>query len=156
MSRWAPLVLALLLAAAPASGARPPAGDGSGELEKAQEAFGAGRYLEALARARLAADAAPASLPAVLGPGGMAEDMGELDAAAAFYARPAELPATDPTLISRAASSGVRIGEYDRALGNLDRLLELHPRHVRWLFAWGPGPIQPVLLKLYPSLVHIA
>jgi len=156
MSRGAPLVLALLLAAAPASGARPPAGDGIGELEKAQEAFGAGRYLEALARARLAADAAPASLPAVLGRAGMAEFMGEFDEAAAFYARATELAANDPNVIHRTASFAVRIGEYDRALGNLDRLLELHPRHVRWLFAWGPGPIQPVLLKLYPSLVHIA
>ena len=156
MIRWTPLVLALLLAAAPAIAARPAAVGGGGELEKAQEAFDAGRYLEALARARRAADGAPTSLPAILGRAGMAEFMGEFDEAAAFYGKATELAPNDPHVLYRTASFAVRIGEYDRALANLDRLLELHPRHVRWLFAWGPGPIQPLLLKLYPSLVHIA
>lgn len=157
MTRWAPLTLVLLLALAPATTARPAASaGGTDELRKAEEAFAAGRHLEALARARRAADAAPTSLPALLGRAGMAEFMGEFDEAAAFYAKAAALAPDDANVLYRTASFAVRVGEFDRALANLDQVLELHPRHVRWLFAWGPGPIQPALLRLYPSLVHIA
>jgi tetratricopeptide (TPR) repeat protein len=49
----------------------------------------------------------------------------------------------------------VRVGEYDRALGSLDRLLALHPQQVRWLFDWGPRWVQPTLLRRYPSLEQI-
>jgi len=37
----------------------------------------------------------------------------------------------------------------------LDRLLALHPAHVRWLFQWAPTYLQPGLLRDHPSLEQI-
>jgi len=47
------------------------------------------------------------------------------------------------------------VGEFDRALTQLDRLLALHPRHVRWLFQWAPTRFQDALLRDHPSLERI-
>jgi tetratricopeptide (TPR) repeat protein len=155
MIRRAPLALGLVLVLVAATWAR-PAPTVISDLDRAQQAFAAGRYLEALAWARRAAEAAPSSLPALLGRAGMAEFMGELDEAATVYARAASLAPDDANVLYATASFAVRVGDYDQALAKLDRVLAMHPRHARWLFDWGPGLIQPVLLKLYPSLVHIA
>jgi Tfp pilus assembly protein PilF len=85
----------------------------------------------------------------------MAEFMGEFDEARTYYDRAAALAPDDPELIYRTASFAVRVGDYDRALAQLDRLLALHPAHVRWLFQWAPTSMQPALLRDHPSLEHI-
>jgi tetratricopeptide (TPR) repeat protein len=86
---------------------------------------------------------------------GMAEFMGEFDEAQTFYDRAAGLAPDDADTIYRTASFTVRVGEYDRALTQLDRLLALHPRHVRWLFQWAPTRFQAALLRDHPSLERI-
>src|SRR5438034_362429 len=77
------------------------------------------------------------------------------DEARAFYDRAAALAPDDAEVLYRTASFAVRVGDYDRALAQLDRLLALHPRHVRWLFQWAPTNMQPTLLRDNPSLEHI-
>ena len=142
----------LLLAAAAIAADRPAVGS---ELERAKAAFAAGRHVEALDAARRAAESAPASLPAVLLRASLAEFMGEFDDAATYYGKATTLAPNDPDVIYRNASFAVRVGAYDRALANLDRLLRLHPWPIRWLFAWGPSRIQPALVTQFPSLVQI-
>ena len=147
--------LTLLLALTAAAQERPaPPGPG-GPLERAQAAFAAGRYAEALEESRRAADASPTSARALLARAGMAEFMGEFDEARTFYGRAGALTPDDPLVIYRTASFALRVGEADRALGLLDRLLDLHPRQVRWLFRWGPTRLQSRLLRDHPSLEHI-
>jgi tetratricopeptide (TPR) repeat protein len=131
-----------------------PASTGS-DLDRAQAAFEAGRYGEALGLARRAANTAPTSVRAQTVRAGMAEFMGEFDEARTYYDRAAALAPDDPELIYRTASFAVRVGDYDRALAQLDRLLALHPAHVRWLFQWAPTSMQPALLRDHPSLEHI-
>jgi len=127
----------------------------AGDLERAQAAFEAGRYPEALSLARRAANTAPTSVRALTTRAGMAEFMGEFDEARTFYDRATALAPDDAELIARTASYAVRVGEYDRALTQLDRLLALHPPHVRWLFQWAPTYMQPTLLRDHPSLEQI-
>jgi len=147
------IVLALWIASADAAQDRPaPAGS---DLDRAQAAFEAGRYTEALGLARRAANAAPTSVRAQTMRAGLAEFMGEFDEARTFYDRAAALAPDDAEVIYRTASFAVRLGEYDRALGQLDRLLALHPTHVRWLFQWAPTYMQPALLRDHPALEHI-
>jgi tetratricopeptide (TPR) repeat protein len=147
------IMLALCVAAANAAQDRPaPA---AGDLDRAQAALEAGRYTEALAVARRAANAAPTSVRAQAVRAGTAEFMGELDEARTFYDRALALAPDDAELISQTASFAVRVGEYDRALAQLDRLLALHPPHVRWLFQWAPTYMQPGLLRDHPALEHI-
>ena len=147
------IVLAHWIASADAAQDRPaPAGS---DLDRAQAAFEAGRYTEALGLARRAANAAPTSVRAQTMRAGLAEFMGEFDEARTFYDRAAALAPDDAEVIYRTASFAVRLGEYDRALGQLDRLLALHPTHVRWLFQWAPTYMQPALLRDHPSLEHI-
>jgi predicted Zn-dependent protease len=81
--------------------------------------------------------------------------MGEFDEAATSYDRATALAPADPAVLYRTAAFAVRVGEFDRALANLDRLLAQHPLHARWLFAWGPGTLQAALATLYPSLGHL-
>ena len=147
------IVLALCVAtteAAPERAAQP-----SSDLDRAQAAFGAGRYTEALGLARRAANSTPTSVRALTVRAGMAEFMGEFDEARTFYDRATGLAPDDAELIYRTASFAVRVGEYDRALAQLDRLLALHPPHVRWLFQWAPTYLQPTLLRDHPSLEQI-
>jgi len=85
----------------------------------------------------------------------MAEFMGEFDEARTFHDRAAGLAPDDAETIYRTASFAVRVGESDRALTQLDRLLALHPGHVRWLFQWAPTRFQAALLRDHPSLERI-
>src|SRR5213594_1360146 len=151
---WA-IALTLLLAPAAAAQQRPAVAPSSGHLERAQAEFQAGRYAEALAEARRAADSAPTSVRALTARASMAECLGEFNEARTFYDRAVALAPDDPGVIYHTASFAVRVGEYDRALGLLDRLLALHPRHVRWLFQWAPLVAQAWLLRENPSLEHI-
>ena len=145
------LVLCLASIGAPQERKAPASND----LDRAQAAFQAGRYTEALALARRGADAAPTSVRALTVRAGMAEFMGEFDEARTVYDRASALAPDDAELIYLTASFAVRVGEYDRALVQLDRLLALHPAHVRWLFQWAPTYLQPGLLRDHPALEHI-
>jgi tetratricopeptide (TPR) repeat protein len=147
------ITLTLCLASADAAQER-PAPTGS-DLDRAQAAFEAGRYTEALSLARRAANAAPTSVRAQTVRASMAEFMGEFDEARTSYDRAGALAPDDAELIYRTASFALRVGDYDRALAQLDRLLALHPPHVRWLFQWAPTYMQPALLRDHPSLEHI-
>jgi tetratricopeptide (TPR) repeat protein len=151
MSRAALVALALLALAATAEAVSP-----SAELERTRTAFAAGRYVDALETIRRATDMAPTVLPVVLARARIAEFMGEFDEAATFYAKAGGLAPNDPGVIHHRALFAVRTGEYDRALADLDRLLDVHPQLVRWLFNWGPAPVQPALSAQYPSLAWIA
>jgi tetratricopeptide (TPR) repeat protein len=141
--------LALMLCgalAAIAQEGRMPAAPVS-DVDRAVVAFKAGRYAEALATARRAADASPTAVRALTTRASIAEFMGEFDEARTFYDRAAALTPNDPGLIYRQASHAVRVGEYDRALAQLDRLLALHPRQVRWLFEYAPTRFQAQLRR---------
>jgi tetratricopeptide (TPR) repeat protein len=148
------MAITLVLCVASGAAAQERKAPASG-LDRAQAAFQAGHYTEALALARRGADAAPTSARALTVRAGMAEFMGEFDEARTFYDRASALAPDDAELIYRTASFAVRIGEYDQALAQLDRLLALHPTHVRWLFQWAPTYLQPGLLRDHPSLEHI-
>jgi tetratricopeptide (TPR) repeat protein len=149
----AAIALTLVSASVDAAQDRPvPA---ASDLDRAQAAFAAGRYTEALGLARRAASTAPTSVRAQSVRAGMAEFMGEFDEARTFYERAGALAPDDPELIYRTASLAVRMGESGRALAQLDRLLALHPPHVRWRFQWAPTYLQPGLLRDHPSLEHI-
>jgi tetratricopeptide (TPR) repeat protein len=147
------ITLTVCLASADAAQERPP--QTGTDLDRAQAAFEAGRYTEALGLARRAASAAPTSVRAQTARAGMAEFMGEFDEARTFYDRAVALASDDTELIYRTAAFAVRVGDYDRALARLDRLLALHPAHVRWRFQWAPTSMQPALLHDHPSLEHI-
>jgi tetratricopeptide (TPR) repeat protein len=149
--------LALTLCAALAAIAQesrtpaPPVSD----VDRAVAAFKSGRYAEALAAARRAADGSPTAVRALTTRASIAEFMGEFDEARTFYDRATALAPDDPGIIYRMASHALRVGEYDRALAQLDRLLALHKRQVRWLFQYAPTRFQAQLLREYPSLEHI-
>src|SRR5207245_11071049 len=85
----------------------------------------------------------------------IAQSMGEFEQARRVYDRASALAPDDAELSYRTASFAVRVGEYDRDLAQLDRLLALHPAHVRWLFQWAPTYLQPGLLRDHPSLEQI-
>lgn len=144
-------VAILLLVAAAGRGAS-ATGD---PLDQARAAFEAGRALEALEAARRASAAAPRARDPLIAHATLAEFLGELDEAAGVYARLATLFPDDPAVIYRRATFAVRVGEYDAGLALLDRLLDAHPRHVRWLFHWAPTFVQPVLFSAVPSLEHL-
>ena len=146
--------LTLLLALAPATGAS-PAGGALDPLEQARAAFEPGRVVEALAAARRAAAAAPTARAPLVAHATLAEFVGELDEAATVYARLETLFPDDLAVIYRRATFAVRVGDYDVGLALLDRLLDAHPRHVRSLFRWAPGAVQPLLFRLAPSLEHL-
>jgi tetratricopeptide (TPR) repeat protein len=147
--------IALALASGFADAAQDRPAPAANELDRAQAAFAAGRYTEAVALARQAASTAPASARAQTVRAAMAEFMGEFDEARTFYDRALALASDDPELMYQTASFAVRVGEYDRALAQLDRLLALHPPRVRWLFQWAPTYLQAGLLHDHPSLEHI-
>ena len=152
------LVIALALCAALTAAAqekRAAVAPPTNELDRAQAAFKAGRYSEALVAARRAADASPTSVRALTARAGMAEFMGEFDEARTYYDRANGLAPDDADVIYRTASFALRVGEYDRALAQLDRLLALHPSHVRWMFQYAPTRMQATLLRDHPSLERI-
>src|SRR5882724_5096475 len=149
------LASALVLCIGSVSAAQERKAVAGSDLDRAQAAFQAGRYTEALALARRGADTAPTSVRALTVRAGMAEFLGEFEEARTIYDRVSALAPDDAELIYRTASFAVRVGEYDRALAQLDRLLALHPAHVRWLFQWAPTYLQPGLLRDHPALEHI-
>ena len=118
------VVLSLGGASARAQQPAPSLGDSPAALvERARAAYTQGRYHDALATARRAAEAAPRSVLAQLARGGMAEFMGEFDEAAQAYAQAQALAPSDNTTRYRMASFATRVGDYDRALRELDAIL---------------------------------
>src|SRR5881296_1602447 len=149
------LASALVLCVGSVSAAQERKAVAGSDLDRAQAAFQADRYTEALALTRRGADTAPTSVRALTVRAGMAEFLDEFEEARTIYDRASALAPDDAELIYRTASFAVRVGEYDRALAQLDRLLALHPAHVRWLFQWAPTYLQPGLLRDHPSLEQI-
>jgi tetratricopeptide (TPR) repeat protein len=147
------LAIVLALSGAAAAQERPPVRESAGTLvERARAAFAGGRPQEALDLARRAAEAAPRSLPAQLARGGMAEYLGEFHEAQQAYAIAMSLAPDDNGTRYRVAAFAVRIGDYDRALRELDNILATQPRSAQIFFHWAPGFMQASLLKRNPAL----
>jgi tetratricopeptide (TPR) repeat protein len=121
-------------------------------IERARAAYTQGRYHDALATARRAAEAAPRSVIAQLARGGMAEFMGEFDEAAQAYAQAQALAPNDNSTRYRMASFATRVGDYDRALRELDAILATQPKAAQLFFRWAPPFVQKPLLKRTPAL----
>jgi tetratricopeptide (TPR) repeat protein len=121
-------------------------------VDRARAAYVQGRYQEALETARRAAETGPRSLPAQLALGGMAEFMGEFDDASQAYARAQALAPDDNTTRYRLASFSTRVGDYDRALRELDAILATQPRAVQLFFRLAPPFLQKPLLRQSPAL----
>ncbi|OGK82179.1 MAG: hypothetical protein A2W08_00270 [Candidatus Rokubacteria bacterium RBG_16_73_20] len=150
------VVGALLAGAGPAAAQGGAPADPGGHLARAREAFRAGGMLAALEASRAAVEAEPASVPALLAFGGMAEFLGEFDEAQDAYTKAAALAPGSLDVLARSASLAVRVGEYDAALGLLDRIVAAHAWWVRGLFRWGPTSVQIGLTRAYPSLERFA
>src|SRR5213083_1332930 len=147
------VVLSLGGASARAQQPAPSLGDSPAALvERARAAYTQGRYHDALATARRAAEAAPRSVLAQLARGGMAEFMGEFDEAAQAYAQAQALAPSDNTTRYRMASFATRVGDYDRALRELDAILATQPKAAQLFFRWAPPFVQKPLLKRSPAL----
>jgi tetratricopeptide (TPR) repeat protein len=123
-------------------------------IERATTAYAQGRYQDALETARRAADAAPRLLPAQLLRGEMAEFMGEFDEAGRTYAQAKTLAPDNNTVRYRAATFATRIGDYDRALRELDAILATEPKAAQLFFRWAPPSFQNALLKRSPALAQ--
>src|SRR5919108_742826 len=121
-------------------------------IERARAAYTQGRYHDALATARRAAEAAPRSVLAQLARAGMAEFMGEFDEAMQAYAQAQALAPTDNTTRYRVALFATRVGDYDRALRELDAILATQPKAAQLFFRWAPPFVQKPLLKRSPAL----
>src|SRR5919108_4138170 len=121
-------------------------------IERARAAYTQGRYHDALATARRAAEAAPRSVLAQLARGGMAEFMGEFDEAMQAYAQAQALAPTDNTTRYRVALFATRVGDYDRALRELNAILATQPKAAQLFFRWAPPFVQKPLLKRTPAL----
>ena len=147
------LAIVLVLTTTAAGQERRATGESSGALvDRARSAYAQGRYQEALETARRAAEAAPRSVSAQLARGGMAEFMGEFDEAHQAYAQTQALAPTDNTTRYRVASFAVRIGDYDRALRELDAILATQPPSAQFFFRWAPAFLQKPLLKSNAAL----
>jgi tetratricopeptide (TPR) repeat protein len=149
------LVLGCVAAGAGTAAAqeRSAAGESSGALvERARAAYAQGRYREALDLARRAAEAAPRSVPAAQARGGMAEFMGEFDEAQQAFAQAQALAPGDNGTRYRVASLAVRVGDYDRALRELDAILASQPKSMQLFFQWAPAFLQASLLRQSPAL----
>ena len=150
------VILATLvsLSASASVAQRPEAlGDSPAALvERARTAYSQGRFQDALETARRAAELAPRSAPAQLARGGMAEFMGEFDEAGQAYAMAHALVPSDNTARYRLALFSTRIGDYDRALRELDAILATQPKAAQLVFQWAPPFVQKPLLKQTPAL----
>src|SRR2546429_2190516 len=82
----------------------------------------------------------------------MAEFMGEFDEAAQAYAQAQALAPSDNTTRYRMASFATRVGDYDRALRELDAILATQPKAAQLFFRWAPPFVQKPLLKRSPAL----
>jgi len=148
MSRWARVALVALALTAPAAAAESPAKP----TERAHAAYRAGRYQEALEAARAAAAAAPHALDAVMLHADLAEFLGEFDEAGRVYAQAQGLAPKDMLIHYRVAVYAVRIGDYDRAVRELDAVLALQPDEAQMLYRYAPTAVQKVLLRHYRLL----
>lgn len=149
-------VLALTLLLGPAAAGGEPRTPGvEARLGRAEAAYRAGQFGDALEESRQAVKDAPTSRDALLALGGMAEFMGEFDEARGAYARAEAVAPGDVNVLYRSASLAVRLGDYDRALGLLDRITAAYPWWARWLFWYAPARFQSRLLRLNPGLAHI-
>jgi len=157
MRRRVTVAIAVILVALSASTSlaqRPAAlGDSPAALvERSRAAYAQGRYQDALETARRAVDAAPRSVPAQLARGGMAEFMGEFDEASQAYAQAQALAPADNATRYRVARFATRVGDYDRALRELDAILATQPKAAQLFFRWAPASMQKPLLKASPAL----
>ena len=82
----------------------------------------------------------------------MAEFMGEFDEAYHAYAQAQALAPNDNVTRYRVASFATRIGDYDRALRELDAILGTQPKSMQFFFRWAPAFLQKPLLKRSPAL----
>jgi tetratricopeptide (TPR) repeat protein len=148
------VVVLVSLSASTSVAQRPPAlGDSPAALvERARAAYAQGRYQDALETARRAAESGPRSVSAQLARGGMAEFMGEFDEASQAYAQAHALAPTDNTTRYRVALFAARVGDYDRALRELDAILATQPKAAQLFFRWAPPFVQKPLLKSTPAL----
>ena len=152
MSRRAAGILVLVLAfAATATAADSPVKD----TERAQAAYRAGRYQEALEAARAAAKTAPGSLDAVMLHADVAEFLGEFDEAGRAYTQAQALAPHDMLVHYRVAVYAVRIGDYDRAVRELDAVLTLQPDELQLLYHYAPTALQKVFLRQYRLLEQL-
>src|SRR5438552_17276418 len=85
------LASALVLCVGSVSAAQERKAVAGSDLDRAQAAFQAGRYTEALALARRGADTAPTSVRALTVRAGMAELLGEFEEARTMYDRASAL-----------------------------------------------------------------
>ena len=151
----AAVVILLSLGAFAARAQQPPPALGESPaalVERARVAYVQGRYHDALATARRAAEIAPRSVSAQLAHGGMAEFMGEFDEAYQAYAQAQALAPNDNATRYRMASFATRVGDYDRALRELDAILATQPKAAQLFFRWAPSVLQKALLKRSPAL----
>ena len=151
MSHWARTIVLALALAAPSLAAEPPATD----TERAHAAYRAGRYPEALEASRVAAKGAPRSLEAVLLHAAMAEFLGEFDEAGRAYVQAKALAPDDIFVHYRLALYAVRIGDYDRALRELDAIVARQPPHVQLLYQYAPTIVQKWLLAYASPLERL-
>jgi tetratricopeptide (TPR) repeat protein len=124
-------------------------------LERASAAFKLGKYQAALESARAAAQGAPRSLPIVLAHAGMAEFLGEFDEAGRAYAQAQAIVPNDSVVRYRVAVYAVRIGDYDRAVRELDAILKDQSRPMQLLYDYAPRTVQLRLLERYPALQQL-
>jgi tetratricopeptide (TPR) repeat protein len=124
-------------------------------LERASTAFRLGKYQAALESARAAAQGAPRSLPIVLAHAGMAEFLGEFDEAGRAYAQAQAIVPSDSVVRYRVAVYAVRIGDYDRAVRELDAILKEQSRPMQLLYDYAPRTVQLRLLDRYPALQQL-
>jgi tetratricopeptide (TPR) repeat protein len=151
MRQWAPTRLLALALATPTIAAESPAR----QTERAQAAYRAGRYQEALEAARAGAQRAPRSVATLLLHAGIAEFLGEFDEAGRAYAQAQALAPHDMVVHYRLAVYAVRIGDYDRALRELDAILALQPESVQLLYRYAPTALQKPLLAQHKLLEQL-
>jgi tetratricopeptide (TPR) repeat protein len=85
----------------------------------------------------------------------MAEFLGEFDEAGQAFAQAQALVPNDNGTRYRVASFSVRIGDYDRALRELEAILATQPKSAQLFFRWAPAFLQKPLLKRSPALEQL-
>src|SRR5206468_3056438 len=79
-------------------------------------------------------------------------DVCSSDLAYQAYARAQALAPNDNATRYRVASFATRIGDYDRALRELNAILATQPKAAQFFFRWAPPFVQKPLLKRSPAL----
>src|SRR5260370_34240701 len=124
-------------------------------LERAHQAYRQGRCPDRPDAAGRAAQGAPRSRDALLARGPMAEFMGELDEAARAYGDAVALAPNDPALHYALASLAVRLGDYDRALRELDTIFKSQAWPAQLLFRYAPASVQKRLMATNRVLAQL-